>query len=617
MNDESEHIVPVGIDLGTTFSAVAYLDADGKPVTVRNADGELTTPSVVFFDRKNPVVGLEAVDAGIAEPERLAQFVKRDVGESAYEKKIRGEQLPAEVVQAVILKSLREDAELKLGPVRKAVVTVPAFFNEPCRKATMDAGRIAGIEVLDIINEPTAAAITYGVEQGFLNAAGESRQKEVILVFDLGGGTFDVTVMEIDGARFTAIASAGDVYLGGADWDMRIVDHVAESFESEFGKDPRKDPSAAQELLQKANQAKHSLTARDEVTIHFNFDGDRLRLALSQEKFNDITQDLLDRTQLTLNMVLAEAKLDWKGITRVLLVGGSTRMPAVSEMLSQISGLEIDRSLSPDEAVAHGAAIYAGLVLKSGERFRDGMSVTNVSSHALGVLGTENATGRKRRGIMIPRNTRLPSRKTRKFTTARDNQPSVKVDIVEGGDDSGSNATHIGTCLVKDLPPNLPKSTPVEVTFEYASNGRLLIDATLPTIGKQAKMSLNRAAGLSDAAIEKWKQRIESGFGDESMPTVEARTPESVSQRTEQPQPVVAIALPANAVASSQRPVRKLGAAEQISDGPPPVPAVSPTHAAPPKPRKKKKAAAAAAAAQKPDVPASDWRKRANKLTGE
>lgn len=610
MSDEQD-IIPVGIDLGTTFSAVAFLDADGKPATIRNAEGDLTTPSVVFFDRSHPVVGKEAADAGITEPERLAQFVKRDVGESAYEKPIRGEALPAEVIQALILKKLKDDAELQLGTVKKAVITVPAFFNEPCRKATMDAGRIAGIEVLDIINEPTAAAIMYGVQQGYLTASGESRQKEVVLVFDLGGGTFDITIMEIDGAKYTAIASTGDVYLGGVDWDMRIVDFVAEKFLEEFGTDPRQDASAAQELLQKANQAKHSLTARDEVTIFFNFQGHRLRQQLTREEFEGFTNDLLDRTQLTLNMVLTESGLTWKDVTRVLLVGGSTRMPAVANMLHEISGLQIDRSLSPNEAVAHGAAIYAGLVLRSGGKARDGMTVTNVSSHALGVLGTDKATGRRRRGVMIPRNKQLPARRTRQYTTARDDQQSVKVEIVEGGDDSGNNATVIGTCVIRDLPPNLPKLTPVDVTFEYGSNGRLQIAAQLPTVDKKATLALNRAAGLSDSEIQQWQQRIRDGFGDDTA----AKTSPTKSTTTA-PNEVIP-AIPVSGSPEPGKPIRKLSVADQVRSPLPVAPeskaprAVAKKQVAGKKKRKKK--------TQKPEntPPASDWRSRSKKLSGD
>ena len=273
MTDQS----PVGIDLGTTFSAVAHLDSDGRPLTILNGEGDLTTPSVVFFDEAGAVVGKEALAAGEYEPERLAQFAKRDMGEQAFSKSIRDQELPAEVVQAVILRKLKEDAELKLQNVSKVVVTVPAFFNEPCRRATQDAGRLAGLDVIDIINEPTAAAICYGVQKGFLTQEGASKDHEMILIYDLGGGTFDVTVMEIDGTNYKAIATAGDVYLGGVDWDERLVDHMAEAFIAEHGIDPREDEVGKQALMLKAAEVKHSLSSRMKVPAFFNHAGKRLK----------------------------------------------------------------------------------------------------------------------------------------------------------------------------------------------------------------------------------------------------------------------------------------------------------------------------------------------------
>ena len=497
----------VGIDLGTTFSAVAYLDSLGKPETIRNAEGDLTTPSAVFFDRSHPIVGIEAVEAGLVEPERLALYAKRDVGEALYEKTIRGKQLPPEVLQALVLRKLKEDAELKLGEITKAVVTVPAFFNEPCRKATQDAGRLAGLDVLDIINEPTAAAITYGVEQGFLNETGESKNRETILVYDLGGGTFDVTVMEIDGAKYKTVATAGDVYLGGIDWDRRIVDFIAGEFEKQHGIDPRNDPQGEQELLRKANQTKHALTQRESVSVAFAHEGMRLRTELTQKDFASMCDDLVERTMMTVQLVLDDAKIDWQDLTRLILVGGSTRMPMIRSELELRSGMSLDRSLSPDEAVSHGAALYAGMLLgHQGESCKN-ISVSNVNSHDLGILAIDPKTGQPRRQVMIPRNSSLPARKRVRFRTHQDNQVNVKIEIIEGGDDKGTNATAIGKCLVNDLPPKLPKGTNVDVQFDYTQDGRLTVRASLPEVDRKIKMTLNRAAGLSDEEVDLWTGR--------------------------------------------------------------------------------------------------------------
>ena len=249
--------IPIGIDLGTTFSVVAYLDSTGRPCTIPNAEGDLITPSVVLFDGASTVVGKEAVKAASMEPERIADFAKHDMGSMFYSRKVGGESLPPEVIQSLILEKLKRDSELKLGPIHKAVVTVPAFFNEPRRKATQDAAQLAGLEILDIINEPTAAAIAFGHQVGFLDAKGEARQREVVLVYDLGGGTFDVTLMEIAGTDFTAIATGGDVYLGGIDWDRRLADHIADKFKDKHhGFDPRQDAAGLQRLLKEAEDTK-------------------------------------------------------------------------------------------------------------------------------------------------------------------------------------------------------------------------------------------------------------------------------------------------------------------------------------------------------------------------
>ncbi len=502
----------VGIDLGTTYSVIAHLDTAGRPWTIPNAEGDLITPSVVLFDGDTIVVGKEAVKAAALEPERIAQFVKRDMGSPVYSRAINGEHLPPEVIQSLVLEKLKRDAEPKLGEIRQVVITVPAYFNEPRRKATQDAGQLAGLEVIDIINEPTAAALAFGVQHGFLTAKGEAKQAETILVYDLGGGTFDVTLMQIDGRDYRTLATAGDVHLGGIDWDQRIVDHVAEAFKSKHhGLDPRENPAGLQRLLREIEDAKRSLSAREHVTINFEHAGHGVRVPLTRQQFEMMTADLLDRTRFTTTNLLREAGMKPTDLTRLLLVGGSTRMPMVASMLEKELGFKPDRSLSVDEAVAHGAAIYAGLLLASEPSLR-GMKVKNVNSHSLGVLGIERATGRKRNKILISRNTPLPATKTGRFQTRQDNQRSVSVQVIEGGDASGNGSTPIGRCVVRDLPPGLPADTPVEVTFSYAQNGRLAVEARLPTVGKEACLTLDRASGLSNEKVASWERRLKSGL---------------------------------------------------------------------------------------------------------
>lgn len=510
MNDKVEPAV--GIDLGTTFSVVAFVDRDGKPRTIDNEEGESTTPSVVFFDKTGTVVGREAVKAAEFEPERVAQFAKRNMGDVGYRKVILGRKYPPEAIQALVLEKLKRDAARKIGEFSKAIVTVPAYFNEPRRKATQDAGRMAGIDVIDIINEPTAAAIAFGVEQGFVTSEGESKERELILVYDLGGGTFDATLMEIDGSNFNTVATLGDVYLGGVDWDGRLVDLLARQFEEEHGIDPRHNDAAREQLTHEASEAKRSLSAREETMVPFSHEAFRSRLKVTRAEFEELTADLLDRTRLTINRLLKDAEVTWADVSRLLLVGGSTRMPMVQRMLESESGLQVDRSLSPDEAVAHGAAVYAGILLRRGEAYEKGVSVRNVNSHHLGIIGIDTRTGDPRRHVMIARNTRLPAAQASKFTTSKDGQRSVAVSVVEGGTDTGEGSTEIGKCVVTDLPPDLPKGTPVLVIFQYGSDGRLTVRAEVPDVQSKAHMVIDRTSGLSDSEVEQWQSKIREGI---------------------------------------------------------------------------------------------------------
>ncbi|MDE0737268.1 MAG: Hsp70 family protein, partial [Pirellulaceae bacterium] len=487
-------IPAIGIDLGTTFSVVAYLDPRGKPETIRNSEGDLTTPSVVFFDHDQPIVGKEAVKISTMEPENVVRCAKREVGKDFFHQSIRDEQLPPEVIQALVLKKLKDDAEIKLGEISKAVVTVPAFFNEPRRKSTQDAGQLAGLEVIDIINEPTAAAIAYGVQQGFLSESGATQRQERILIYDLGGGTFDVTLLDIKGHQYNAIATAGDVFLGGIDWDQRIIDHLAEQFQQEHGVDLREDPVALQTLIQDAEDAKRSLSQRDSINIGVNHGGQRLRIKLARSEFESMTEDLLQRILFTTQKLLERANCAWGELTRVLLVGGASRMPMVQKMLENQSATPVDRSLDPDECVAHGAAIYAQIVLDSIDGQRPQIEVTNVNSHDLGVLGQERATGMTRQRVLLARNTPLPATGSEQFTTRKNNQQQVVVDVIEGGDASGTNSTPIGRCLVTDLPPGLPAGTPINVRFTYTQNGRLEVAASVTGTEHETSLVIERAA---------------------------------------------------------------------------------------------------------------------------
>ncbi len=518
--------IPVGIDLGTTFSAVAYLDAAGRPCTITNSEGELTTPTVVFFDRDGIVIGTEASLAGESEPGRLAKLAKRDMGGERYSKRILNRHLPPEVIQSLVLERIKADAELRLGKFSKAVITVPAYFNEPRRKATQDAGQLAGIDVIDIINEPTAAALAYGIQQGFLSESGVAKQKETVLVYDLGGGTFDVTLMEIDETDFTTIATAGDVYLGGVDWDRRVFDYAAKQIQAQHGFDVSSNETMSEKLIQQCTRAKKTLSARNETVVRVEHDGQRFKVDLTREKFEELTMDLLERTRLTTDRLLRDSNHTWNMLTKLILVGGSTRMPMVQEMLERESGLEVDRSLSPDESIAHGAAIYAGILLKHGASAGKGISVKNVNSHDLGVLGVDPKTRERRRQIVIKRNHRLPAKSSKQFVTAKENQKKIVVKIVEGGTDTGQGATSIGQCVVENLPDEIAKGTPVVVTFKYLSSGRLQVLAEIPSLNITAASSIDRAHGMSELEIKKWRKEIARGLEFSGAPELPPAEPD-------------------------------------------------------------------------------------------
>jgi molecular chaperone DnaK len=501
-------IPAVGIDLGTTFSVLAQISERGLPITIVNAEGDRLTPSNVLFDGDDVVVGKEALKAVATEADRVAECSKRDMGSRLYHKSIDGKQYPPAAIEAMILNKIRVDAEKQIGPFSKVVITVPAYFDDVRRKATQDAGYMAGFEVLDIINEPTAAALAFGFQQGYLDQHGSSLAPQHILVYDLGGGTFDVTVMEIRGTEFSALATDGDVRLGGYDWDRRLIDLAAERFMDQHGCDPRDDSAAFGRLWRECEDAKRTLSARQKAAVTVDYRGSAMRIEIARQEFEEATLDLLDRTRFTTVQTLAAADLDWDDLDRVLLVGGSTRMPMVRDMLRQLSGKEPDDSVAADEAVAHGAALHASLMLAKQAGEPAAFTIRNVNSHSLGVVGIDPATQRRRNGILIPRNTRLPATSRRAFKTKKAGQQSIRVDIVEGESPSADDCAPIGHCSIRHLPPELPAGSPVDVAFYYKPNGRLKVLVTVPNTDRQIATEIIRENGLNKESLDAWRQRI-------------------------------------------------------------------------------------------------------------
>ena len=515
----ADHGPVVGIDLGTTYSVIAHLDAQGRPTSLLNADGERLTPSVVLFGEDGTLVGKQALLGSALEPERAAICVKRDMGAKFYRQPINGESLPPEVISSYILRSLKADAERHLGPVQRAVITVPAYFDETRRRATVDAGRLAGLDVLDIINEPTAAAIAYGYQLGFLDKEGRlvGDRRLRVLVFDLGGGTFDVTIVEIGPGAFKALATDGDVSLGGKDWDERLVHLAAQRLLPQLGDDPRHHPQSCQELWLAVESCKRSLTERAKAVLYLNHAGKRGKVELTRQEFEQATQPLLERTRMTTEIVVRQAGLALGDLDRILLVGGATRMPMVVRMLQELTGKEPDRSVSADEAVAHGAALYAALLATPGSAAdAPQFSVTNVNSHSLGILATDPESGKKFNKILIPKNTPLPFTKRRKFQTYRHGQRAVLIKVLEGESDKPNFCTPIGVCSIGDLPADLPAGWPIEVSYTYQSNGRLQLDARLRGHDAGISIEFQRENSLPDEELDAWSHLIESELADSS-----------------------------------------------------------------------------------------------------
>ncbi len=514
---------PVGIDLGTTHSAVAWIDATGRTAMIPNSDGSILTPSVVLFDNAGIIVGREALRAVSASAGRVARWVKRDMGSPSYSQPIGGHYMPPEAIQACILSQLRADIERGLGKAYHAVITVPAFFDEPRRRATAEAAAMAGLPILDIVNEPTAAVLAFGEQLGYLHAPNLAAEPLKLLVYDLGGGTFDVTVAELRPGQVRALATDGDSMLGGYDWDRRLVDLAAEEFQKQFGADPRQDTTSLHQLHIEAEQAKLALSARTKAVIRVVHAGRVLEAQISRQQFEERTADLLYRTSVTTRQVLSAAGLTFKNIHRVLMVGGSTRMPMVRKMLADLAGQEPHGEVNPDEAVARGAALYASHLLTKSQPAKEPtgrlpptaaanqrpvtqVQVTNVSAHSLGIEGYNVKLDRRGNTILIPRNSPLPVSIARKFITRKIGQKSIVVQVLEGESSRPEECTRVGRMVIRNLPPGLAAGTPVKVTYEYGANGRLSVKADVSGINRSMKLEFERTGERTAQQIAAWRQ---------------------------------------------------------------------------------------------------------------
>ncbi len=507
----------IGIDLGTTNSVVAVMEG-GKPTVIANAEGSRTTPSIVGFSKTGErLVGQLAKRQAILNPDKTVISIKRHMGED-YKVNIDGKDYTPQEISAMILRKLADDASNYLGEkVTSAVITVPAYFNDAQRQATKDAGKIAGLDVLRIVNEPTAAALAYGLEK---------EKSEKVLVFDLGGGTFDVSILEIGDGVHEVLSTSGDTHLGGDDFDQKIMDWICEEFKKQEGIDLRGDKQAMQRVKEAAEKAKCELSSVVETNINLPFitadaNGPKhLDLSLTRAKFEDLSYDLLERCKKPVEQAIKDAGISKSDIDEVVLVGGSTRIPAVQQLVKEYTGKDPNQSVNPDEVVAVGAAIQAGVL--AGE-VKD-IVLLDVTPLTLGIetLG----------GVMtplVPRNTTIPVSKSQVFSTAENNQTAVDIHVLQGERPMASDNKSLGMFRLDGIPPAMRGLPQIEVTFDIDANGIVNVSAKDKATNKEQKITITNSSNLSEADIDKMVKEAEANAAEDKKRKEEAEIKNNAS----------------------------------------------------------------------------------------
>ena len=544
--------------------AIARVDETGRSSMIRHPQGDMLIESIVYFEDDELVFGRAAKQAAAGQPSRAAEYVKRDLGQRAYSRAIGGELLPAEPSIEVVADVATGAEALALADISVAGeskplvgLAVPACFDQAQRKALLDAGQIAGIEVLGTINDTLATALAFAETQGYLGPAAADKPGCRVLVFDLGSGSLDAAIVEIKPGRVRTMAVVGDARLGGRDWDARLADHLAGQFAKQFEEDPRHDMVSVRRLLESAAEAKHTLTSRQQARVHVERQGHAADITIMRQAFEEITGDLVEQAQRVVEAVLAQAAMAWRDVNQLLLVGGATRMPMIVKMLETLTELKSVSNIQPDEMVARGAALAAERLaaVREGRASKVDVEIIGLTSHSLGIEWDDPQTHAAENVVIIRRGTELPCATASTITTTIDDQPAVVVQLLEGESRKSHECSRIAELTIGDLPPGLPKGSPIAVQYQFTAEGRLLIKAQVEKPNKLLSIEVRRHRGLSDAQVAGWKKLLDKHDGLKPILVELANQQKQAPSASSTPVPMAIEPAPQRAAAEHDEPV--------------------------------------------------------------